>query len=264
MPAPLVVQKFGGSSLADADRIRRVARRIARERAAGSQLVIVVSAMGDTTDELLELARRHHRRAGLARARRPAGHRRAPERDAPLDGPPRDRHAGHLADRRPGGDRDRRPPRPGAHRGDRTAAASTPSSTPGKVVIVAGFQGVSQAARAEGETTDPRAGRVGHDRGRPRGAPRRRSLPDLHRRARDLHGRPADRARRAAVADHRVRGDARARPPGRPGHADPGRRAGLGQRRRHRGPELLRGRSGYPHRGGSARGAAQQGPRSRP
>src|SRR5919112_6776640 len=57
MPAaPLVVQKFGGSSLADADRIRRVARRIARERTAGSNLVVVVSAMGDTTDELLGLA----------------------------------------------------------------------------------------------------------------------------------------------------------------------------------------------------------------
>src|SRR6267142_3169739 len=57
MPAaPLVVQKFGGSSLADADRIRRVARRIARERATGSDLVIVVSAMGDATDELLALA----------------------------------------------------------------------------------------------------------------------------------------------------------------------------------------------------------------
>ena len=56
MSAPLVVQKFGGSSLADADRIRRVARRIARERAHGSQLVVVVSAMGDTTDELLALA----------------------------------------------------------------------------------------------------------------------------------------------------------------------------------------------------------------
>src|SRR5438093_1742350 len=57
MPAaPLVVQKFGGSSLADADRIRRVARRIARQRASGSDLVVVVSAMGDTTDELLGLA----------------------------------------------------------------------------------------------------------------------------------------------------------------------------------------------------------------
>ncbi len=48
--------KFGGSSVANADRIRRVARRIARERASGSQLVVVVSAMGDTTDELLALA----------------------------------------------------------------------------------------------------------------------------------------------------------------------------------------------------------------
>jgi aspartate kinase len=55
-PAPLVVQKFGGSSVADADRIKRVARRIARERAAGHDLVVVVSAMGDSTDELLGLA----------------------------------------------------------------------------------------------------------------------------------------------------------------------------------------------------------------
>jgi aspartate kinase len=58
MPGPLVVQKFGGSSLADADRIRRVARRIARERAHGSELVVVVSAMGDTTDELRSWRRR--------------------------------------------------------------------------------------------------------------------------------------------------------------------------------------------------------------
>src|SRR3954468_18119750 len=54
--SPLVVQKYGGSSVADADRIKRVARRIARERAAGNDLVVVVSAMGDTTDELLGLA----------------------------------------------------------------------------------------------------------------------------------------------------------------------------------------------------------------
>ncbi len=56
MPSPLVVMKFGGSSVAGADRIKRVARRIARERANGSQLVVIVSAMGDTTDELLALA----------------------------------------------------------------------------------------------------------------------------------------------------------------------------------------------------------------
>ncbi|MEO8208308.1 MAG: aspartate kinase, partial [Chloroflexota bacterium] len=56
MQRPVVVQKFGGSSLANADRIQRVARRIARERSAGSHLVVIVSAMGDTTDELLALA----------------------------------------------------------------------------------------------------------------------------------------------------------------------------------------------------------------
>src|SRR6188472_1887434 len=56
MPGSLVVQKYGGSSVAGADRIKRVARRIARERAAGHDLVVVVSAMGDTTDELLGLA----------------------------------------------------------------------------------------------------------------------------------------------------------------------------------------------------------------
>ncbi len=56
MPSPLVVQKFGGSSVANAERMQRVARRIKRERDSGSRLVVVVSAMGDTTDELLALA----------------------------------------------------------------------------------------------------------------------------------------------------------------------------------------------------------------
>jgi aspartate kinase len=52
----LIVQKFGGSSLADAERIRHVAGRIARDRREGADLVVVVSAMGDTTDHLTELA----------------------------------------------------------------------------------------------------------------------------------------------------------------------------------------------------------------
>src|SRR5688572_5278845 len=56
MPNPLVVQKFGGSSVANADRIKRVAQRIAREQEGGCHLVVVVSAMGDTTDELIGLA----------------------------------------------------------------------------------------------------------------------------------------------------------------------------------------------------------------
>jgi len=54
---PLVVQKFGGTSVADADRIKNVARRVVQRHRAGDQVVVVVSAMGDTTDELLALAR---------------------------------------------------------------------------------------------------------------------------------------------------------------------------------------------------------------
>ncbi|MDT4987194.1 MAG: aspartate kinase [Micromonosporaceae bacterium] len=52
----LVVQKYGGSSVADAERIKRVAERIVAARKAGNEVVVVVSAMGDTTDELLDLA----------------------------------------------------------------------------------------------------------------------------------------------------------------------------------------------------------------
>ncbi len=53
---PIVVQKYGGSSLADAAMIRAVARRIAAATSGGVQVVAVVSAMGDTTDELIHLA----------------------------------------------------------------------------------------------------------------------------------------------------------------------------------------------------------------
>ncbi|TQF74929.1 aspartate kinase [Rhodococcus spelaei] len=52
----LVVQKYGGSSVASAERIRRVAERIVETKRAGNDVVVVVSAMGDTTDELLDLA----------------------------------------------------------------------------------------------------------------------------------------------------------------------------------------------------------------
>jgi aspartate kinase len=52
----LVVQKYGGSSVADADRIKRVAQRIVAAKRDGHDVVVVVSAMGDTTDELLDLA----------------------------------------------------------------------------------------------------------------------------------------------------------------------------------------------------------------
>ncbi len=53
---PIVVQKYGGSSLSDAESIKRVAGRIVESRKAGNDVCVVVSAMGDTTDELLDLA----------------------------------------------------------------------------------------------------------------------------------------------------------------------------------------------------------------
>ncbi len=52
----LIVQKYGGSSVADAAAIKRVAKRIAEAKRAGDDVVVVVSAMGDTTDELIDLA----------------------------------------------------------------------------------------------------------------------------------------------------------------------------------------------------------------
>jgi aspartate kinase len=52
----LLVQKFGGTSVADPDRIRAVAEHIVRTRRAGNDVVVVVSAMGKTTDDLERLA----------------------------------------------------------------------------------------------------------------------------------------------------------------------------------------------------------------
>jgi aspartate kinase len=52
----LIVQKYGGTSVAGAERIKNVARRIVAAHEAGNQVVVVVSAMGDTTDELIKLA----------------------------------------------------------------------------------------------------------------------------------------------------------------------------------------------------------------
>jgi aspartate kinase len=66
----LIVQKYGGSSVGSPERIRSVARRVMAARRAGSDLVVVVSAMGDTTDDLLALAERVAGGSGVA-ARHP-------------------------------------------------------------------------------------------------------------------------------------------------------------------------------------------------
>ncbi|MCG2794419.1 MAG: aspartate kinase, partial [Actinomycetia bacterium] len=52
----LVVQKFGGTSVADVEKIKNVARRVAESRKRVDHLVVVVSALGKTTDELVDLA----------------------------------------------------------------------------------------------------------------------------------------------------------------------------------------------------------------
>ncbi len=58
MSLGIVVQKYGGSSVADVARLRRVAERVVRARSEGYDVVVIVSAMGDTTDQLMALARR--------------------------------------------------------------------------------------------------------------------------------------------------------------------------------------------------------------
>src|SRR4051812_50209919 len=55
-PVPLMVQKYGGTSVGDPDRIKAVADHIARTARAGNSVVVTVSAMGKTTDDLLRLA----------------------------------------------------------------------------------------------------------------------------------------------------------------------------------------------------------------
>lgn len=52
----IVVQKFGGTSLADVEKIKNVARAVVREKELGNDVVVVVSAMGHTTDNLIKLA----------------------------------------------------------------------------------------------------------------------------------------------------------------------------------------------------------------
>ncbi len=54
----VIVQKYGGSSVADVDKLRRVAERVMKTRAEGHDVVVVVSAMGDTTDDLLAMAKK--------------------------------------------------------------------------------------------------------------------------------------------------------------------------------------------------------------
>ena len=57
----LIIQKFGGTSVADADRMKEVADHVKRTKAHGHSVVLVVSAMGKETDHLLRLAQKYHK-----------------------------------------------------------------------------------------------------------------------------------------------------------------------------------------------------------
>jgi aspartate kinase len=156
----LVVQKYGGSSLADADRIRHVARRIARERTRGTDLVVVVSAMGDTTDHLIDLAGRitdepdpREMDLLLATGEHMSGTLVAMALHAlelsaiSLTGP----QAGIFTDQRHGR----------ARIANVDPARIRQELEAGKIVIVAGFQGATADSHLEGEVTT--LGRGGSD-----------------------------------------------------------------------------------------------------
>ena len=140
----LVVQKYGGSSVADAERIKRVAERIVAARKAGDDVVVVVSAMGDTTDELLDLA---HQVSPLPPGREldmllTAG--RAHLDGAAGDGDPQPGLRGPLVHRL-AGRRDHHVGRtagPGSSTSPRAGCEAALDE--GAIAIVAGFQGVSQ------------------------------------------------------------------------------------------------------------------------
>ena len=188
--AGTVVMKFGGTSVADPEKIRRVAARLVSTKRAGGRVVAVVSAMGYHTDELLELAQRVSPQpkpreldmlisvgeriscALVAMAISDLG------TDAvSLTGS----QAGIVTDT--------------AHgkakivevKADRIHRALDDD----RIVLVAGFQGVSTDVRRD----DARPRRLRHDRGRARSRPRRRRVRDLHGRGRRLHRRPARRPR---------------------------------------------------------------------
>ena len=222
----VVVQKYGGSSVADVDRIPR--SRIARPRTrARARVVVVVSAMGDTTDELLALAHRVTRPSGAARARHAALRGRADLDGAARDGPER---RGVPAVSFTGS-------QSGIITNDAHANARIVEVRPfrvedelarGKVVIVAGYQGVSYKREV---TT---LGRGGSDTTAVAlaAALGRRGLRDLQRRRRRLLRRPARRARGAAPLRDLLRGDAGARGGGGEGPERAGGRVREGARHR--------------------------------
>ena len=187
-PWALLVQKFGGTSVADPDRIRAVADHVVRTRRAGDDVVVVVSAMGKTTDDL-----RAARPRRLRSTRRPGARHAAHRGRADLDGA-----ALH------GGRGPRACPRC-RFTGSQAGIVTDTAHGRAKIIEVKGDRirealaagsgrDRRRASRASRPTaTSPRSAAGGSDthRGRARGGARRRGVRDLHRRRGRLHRRPA-------------------------------------------------------------------------
>ncbi len=201
IPTGIVVQKYGGSSVADAEKIKLVAQRIARTKAAGKKVVVVVSAMGKTTNQLIEKAKQ----VSASPSRR--------ELDMLLTCGEREAMAllsmacaeqGLEAISFTGS-------QAGILTNDRHSGARIVEVRPfriedeldrGKVVIVAGLPGRVVQARDH----HARARRLRHHGGRARRRAARRLLRDLQRRRWRLHRGPADR-RRGASCSHSISHD---------------------------------------------------------
>ena len=144
----LIVQKFGGTSVADAEKIHRAARRAIAAKEQGNQVVVVVSAMGDTTDDLIASPTRSAPTAARM-PRRPSARwtsssppaSRSPSRSWPWPSTPRATRPSASPAGRSAWSPTTPSPRPASSRS--TSSASSSSSTHGKIVIVAGFQGIT-------------------------------------------------------------------------------------------------------------------------
>ncbi|GIX05912.1 MAG: hypothetical protein KatS3mg115_0315 [Candidatus Poribacteria bacterium] len=218
----LVVQKYGGSSVADVEKIRHVARRVIKTKNAGNDVVVVVSAMGKTTDNLIALAKQIMEHppereldmllatgeqvsiALLAMAIHAEGHRAVS-----LTGP----QVGIVTDPLHG--------RARIHtiRGDRVREALRE----GYIVIVAGFQGTT----IDGQITT--LGRGGSDTtaGSAGSGAEGRLLRHLYRRGRGLHRRPTGGSQRPTTGGDHLRGDVGAGQSWSQGASLPFGRAGL-------------------------------------
>lgn len=107
----LIVQKYGGSSVADADSIKRVARRIIETKNAGNDVAVVVSAMGDTTDDLISQGHEHRLEPACPRDGHAHDRRRTHLDESARHGDSRRRFARLLIHRFAGRFHDRRPVR---------------------------------------------------------------------------------------------------------------------------------------------------------